>query len=191
MKKSILFGILFSAMVIFAGCITKCPKADTSVLDWFPYENEQTFVLSDNDSTKNFSVNEISFDHQESWSSLMDCATCHNYFTISFYASNLSISLSSYGGYGESPTIADLYIDLGYKDEDNYEQEHFDFDVILKTNPEQAVYVARNSEQFYKKIVITKKIGITEIETGTGTLFLQNPQEKPNTKNNVLKIRSC
>jgi len=159
MKNSILFGTLFSAMVIFAGCDIKCPKADTSVLDWFPYENEQNFILSDNDSTKTFSVDEIVFDHQDGYGRNTKCAVCNNDFNFSISASNLKINFSSYGDYGESPSISDLYISLLY----NGITEYFDFKEILKTNSEQAVYVAKNSEQFYKRIVITKKIGITEI----------------------------
>ena len=193
MKNSILFGTLFSAMVIFAGCDIKCPKADTSVLDWFPYENGQTFVLSDNHyATKTFNVDEIVFDHQDGYGYMTDCAVCNNDFIFSISASNLNVNFSGGGGYGESPSVADLYIELCYIDDDNIGlTEYFDFDIILDAVPEQAVYRAKKSEQFYKRIVITKKMGITEIETETGTLFLQNPQEKPNTKNKVMKIRSC
>ena len=189
MKNSILFGTLFSAMVIFASCDIKCPAADTSILDWFPYENGQTFVLSDNHySTKNFSVNEIVFDHQDGYGRNTDCGVCNNDFNFSISAANLNINFRGYGNsYGESPTIENLYINLRY----NNVEEFFDFEVIIDAAPKQAVYVARDSEQFYKKIVIIKDIGITEIETGTGTLFLQNPEEKPNKKDKVMKVRAC
>jgi len=184
MKKSILFGTLFSAMVIFAGCDHKCPAADTSILDWFPYENGQTFALSD----INFSVDDIVFDHQDGWPRGTDCGVCSNDFSFSVSALNLNINFRGYGtSYTQTPTIEDLYIDLRY----NGVTEYFEFDGILRTDPGQAVFRAKNPEQFYKSIVITKGIGITEIETETGTLSLQNPEQKPNTKDKVMKIRSC
>jgi len=189
MKNSILFGTLFSTILVFSGCNIKCPEADTSVLDWFPYKNEQTFVLSDNHyATETFTVDDIVFDHQDGYERNTKCGVCNNDFNFYISASNLNINFRGYGnGYGESPSIESLYVEVGYNDV----KEYFDFDIILDAVPEQAVYVAKNSEQFYKKIVVTKKIGITEIETETGTLFLQNPEQKPNTKNKVMKFSDC
>ncbi|MDR0830417.1 MAG: hypothetical protein LBN95_09970 [Prevotellaceae bacterium] len=196
MKKITLFGTILCAVIILTGCKikifepVKCSAPDTSILDWFPYENADTFIMESSENMQNFTVGDITFEYREFSEFLDFCGGCTNYFRIDISCPSQTFHLHITHK-DNIISIENINIVLFYKNEEQEIcVEGLLFDKFLDTASPMAVFSAEKENQLFQSITFEKNVGIINIMENENWI-LQNPKEKSSNKDKVMKIVDC
>lgn len=160
MKRHIIILLLFTSMIIILiGCSKKCEDFNNDIVDWMPYKVTDKIVIFRNSDSDTLTVTFSEINHTNKIRYGSKCM-CENSFTLNLSSDYLNIDIRFYNSWAIEQSefiINDEW--MSYLEQlDTMELNGHTFtDVLIFKNANE------NSSLRFKKIIISKSIGIIAI----------------------------
>ena len=197
MKRLIQFAVFMTALILVAGCGRKvnCPDFNQDVLQWIPYENNDTIRLQNlaNDSLLMLPVRHIFVSHTTHYMTNLKCGECYDHISVNAESSNNDFYADFYLDKNQISAQNFLIKGSGFDDNSNHysEQSYYTFEGNEYDNVR--IFTNDNATALFSKLIIAKGYGIIGLIDREGNTWkLQNPVLKNTGKIEVEVINtSC
>lgn len=183
MRITALPAIFIAALIFDASCgrTINCSDFNMDMLQWVPYENNDTIRLQDteNDSVINLPVGSIQVIHATHYVTNQKCGGCSDQIYVNMEASSNDLVVSVYLHEGQITTqsfvVKGVYFTNG---NDNY-SEQADYTFAGKAYEAVHIFEATDTQAPFRKLYIAKGYGIIGLVDKNGHNWkLQNPELK-------------
>lgn len=195
MKIILQLTILISGLALLMSCGRQidCPNFNNEVLDWIPYQNNDTIRLinSSNDSIIILVINEVVIEHTTHYMTNLDCGTCDDQIMINGNETNnndLQINI----GLNENNINAQRYLIKGsYFTEYNSdcsEQADYSFEGV-KYNAVRIFEKKETNDRFFK-LILAKGLGIVGLVDKNGDVWKIISNDLKNSMSESVEIKN-
>lgn len=180
MKRSVPFAILLTAVVLLTGCGRKvnCPMFNFDLLQWIPYENNDTIKLQNlgNDSVMILPVRHIFVSHTTHYMTNLKCGECYDNISINAESSSTDFIVNMYLDKNQFTSQNFLIMGVSFDSEAAHysEQSNYTFEGNVYDNVR--IFTNDNTSVVLSKLIIAKSYGIIGLVDRNGNTWkLKNP----------------
>lgn len=180
MKRFLHFAIFFTSMIMLFGCGRKinCPDFNSEVLQWIPYEKNDTIELHNlaNDSVLMLPVRSIIATHTTHYITNLKCGECDDNIMINAEMSSIQFFANIY--LNKNQITSQFYMIHGsnFDDDENHMSEESNFTFEGNGYNNVRIFTNNITTAPFNKLIIAKGFGIIGlIDRDGNTWKMKNP----------------
>lgn len=180
-----------SVLTFLIGCGLQinCPKFDQGILDWIPYEMNDTIQLinTSTDSLMTFVINETTIDHKTHYTMGSKCGTCDDNIYM-----NGSDSLGIIIFLNENKIKSWTYSIKGtyFEDHNSDYSEAVDYTWGDQVYDQVRIYDKKGQDEKFVKLIIARGWGIVGLVDQVGNTWILNNTHPKAIKSGTIEINN-
>lgn len=177
--------------MISCGRQIDCPEFNSQILDWIPYENNDTIRLfnTSTDSVIILAINELIIEHTTHYMTNLDCGTCDDQIMVNHNETNnhdlqIKINLNENNLMDQSYLIVESYFT-------EYNSNYFEFKDYTfenKVYDEVRIFEKKELNQIFIKLILAKGFGIVGLVDNENSIWIIQGSRLKNDKSNSVEI---